>query len=152
LEGLFAAIEASQLSAALRRSLWIYPAINLAHLAGLVMLVGGIGVIDLRLIGLGRAIPFRPLSRMLTTIAAMGLVLMTISGALMFASDPVELAKSGLFQIKMILVVVGLLNALAFRRLFAEADRPPLGAKAMAVLSLAIWLTAAGLGRWVGYT
>jgi hypothetical protein len=114
--------------------------------------VGGIGVIDLRLIGLGRAIPLRPLSRMLTTIAVFGLLLLTVSGALMFVSDPVELARSRLFQLKMALVVVGLVNALAFRRLFGDSEHPPVGARVLAILSLAIWLTAAGLGRWVGYT
>jgi hypothetical protein len=116
------------------------------------MLVGGIGILDLRLIGLGRAVPMRALSRFLTPIAATGLVLLSASGALMFVSDAVSLSHSRVFIAKMALVAIGVVNALAFRSLFGDEDLAPLPARAMAVLSLAIWLTAAGLGRWVGYT
>jgi hypothetical protein len=151
-ETLLVTLEASQLSAALRRSLWLYPAINLAHLAGLTMLVGGIGVLDLRIVGFARTVPIRALSRFLTPIAVVGLILLMASGALMFAADPVALSHSRLFLIKMALVAAGVLNALAFRRLFPDEERLPPAARLMAALSLLIWLTAAGLGRWVGYT
>lgn len=152
MEGLLAGLEASQLSAALRRSLWLYPMVNLAHLAGLVMLVGGIGIIDLRVLGLGRSLPLRPLSRFLTPIGIAGLVMLVLSGAVMFSAEPVGLGGSRLFQVKMALVILGVVNALAYRRMFGGEDRTPVPARVMAAASLAIWLTAAGLGRWVGYT
>ena len=64
-----------------------YPLANVVHLLGLVMLVGGIGILDLRLAGAFRALPVAPLSRALTPIAIAGLVLMVPSGATMFAAD-----------------------------------------------------------------
>ena len=62
------------------------------------MLVGGIGILDLRLAGAFRAIPVAPLSRALTPIALAGLVLMVPSGATMFAADAATLAGSATFR------------------------------------------------------
>ena len=152
MEALALAIETSELGAALRRSPLLYPAVNLAHLMGLVMLVGGIGLLDLRIIGFARTIPITALSRFVTPIAVVGLLLQLTTGLLMFAPDAVGLSRSPLFLTKMALVVIGAANALLFRRLFGDLERAPTAAKLMAVGSLAIWLTAAGLGRWVGYT
>ena len=82
-----AALEGSALGVWARGSPDAYPAANLAHLLGLVMLVGGIGILDLRLAGLARALPAAALSRLLTPVALAGLVLMAGSGAVMFAAD-----------------------------------------------------------------
>ena len=136
----------------MRRSPLLYPAVNLAHLTGLVMLVGGIGLLDLRIIGFARTIPITALSRFVTPIAITGLLLQLVSGALMFAPDATSLSRSPLFLTKMALVLLGAANALLFRRLFGDLDRAPDAARVMALVSLAIWLTVAGLGRWVGYT
>ncbi|CFU11540.1 Uncharacterised protein [Bordetella pertussis] len=49
-----ALLEACALGAWMRGSSWAYPAANLAHLLGLVLLVGAMLLLDLRLLGLGR--------------------------------------------------------------------------------------------------
>src|SRR3954462_7849086 len=81
------AIEHSALAGSLRRSPNLYPAVNLGHLAGLVMLLGSIGVLDLRALGAGRAVPLAALSRWLTPIGIAGLLLEIATGALLFAPD-----------------------------------------------------------------
>ena len=55
------AIEASALGQAMRQWTWLYPAVETVHLAGIVLLVGSIAVLDLRLLGLGRSVPVRRL-------------------------------------------------------------------------------------------
>ena len=75
MDWLAAMVEASQLGAFARGSSWAYPAANLIHLLGLVLLVGGIGIVDLRLIGLFPALPLGPLVRALTPLALAGLTL-----------------------------------------------------------------------------
>jgi hypothetical protein len=153
LGALAAAVEHSPLAAAIRSSPGLYPAVNLAHLAGLVLLVGGIGVLDLRIAGLARAIPVQALSRLCTPVAIVGLLLMLASGALMFSADAVPLIGSRVFQLKMTLLAVALANALLFRRLYGGLAREPGPlARIMAVASIGLWLTVAALGRLIGYT
>ena len=153
---LAAALEASGLGAPMRGSVkGLYPAANVAHLFGLVLLVGAIGILDLRIAGLGRAIPLAPLSRLLTPIAIGGLVVLAASGFLLFSADAGPLVRSNTFRVKMALVALALLNALAFRRQFRDfaADREPPGwARAVALASIAAWLGAGLLGRMIAYT
>ena len=134
-----------------------YPLANVVHLLGLIMLVGAIGVLDLRLAGAFRAIPVTPLSRALTPIAIAGLVLMVPSGATMFAADAPTLAGSGVFRTKLLLIALALANAIAFRILWRDRlanwdAAPPLAGRLMAVGSIVIWLAVGTLGRMIAYS
>ena len=129
-----------------------YPAANVAHLFGLALLVGGIGILDLRVAGLGRAIPLAPLSRFLTPIAIAGLVILAISGFLLFAPDAGPLFASGLLRLKLALAAVAVANALLFRRAFGDlGNEAPPAARVMALVSLGLWLIVACLGRLIAY-
>ncbi len=130
----------------------VYPIANTLHLLGLVMLVGGIGVVDLRIAGLWRSIPLTPLSRALTPVAVVGLAIMAGSGMVLFAADGPALATSQTFRIKLVLIACALANAAAFRLLWRDRDDAPALARAMAVASVALWLTIGGFGRWIAYS
>jgi hypothetical protein len=107
-----AALQASGLGAWARGPAYAW--INVLHLLGLVLLVGGIGILDLRLCGLGRALPVPALARFLTPFALTGLVVAAVTGIGLFAADAVSLAGSNTFRWKLRLVLVGLANALLF--------------------------------------
>jgi hypothetical protein len=134
-----------------------YPYANLVHLLGLVMLVGGIGIVDLRLAGLFGRIPAAPLSSALTPVAITGLILMITSGATMFASDAASLVHSTTFRWKLLLILLALANAIAFRTLWQrnierwDMEPPPWG-RLMAIVSVLLWLSVATLGRMIAYT
>ena len=134
-----------------------YPFANLVHILGLVMLVGGIGVLDLRLMGLFRRIPVTALAEALTPIAVAGLLLMIPSGAMMFASDASTLVNSSTFRTKLLLIGLALANAIAFRvvwhRQIAQwENHAPNWGRLMAAASLLLWLSVAGAGRWIAYS
>lgn len=134
-----------------------YPVANVVHLFGLVMLVGGIGILDLRLAGAFRAIPVAPLSRALTPIALAGLALIVPSGTVMFAADAEALVFSATFRWKLALIAFALANALAFRflwqrRLEGWDAEPPSAGRLMAAASILLWLGVAALGRWIAYS
>jgi hypothetical protein len=121
------------------------------------MLVGGIGILDLRLAGLFRRIPTAALAAALTPIAIAGLLLMIPSGATMFSSDASTLVNSVTFRTKLLLILVALANAIAFR--FIWQDRieewdmnPPIWGRVMAAVSILLWLSIAALGRWIAYS
>lgn len=134
-----------------------YPLANVVHLLGLVMLVGAIGIVDLRLAGAFRALPVAPLSRALTPVAIVGLVLMIPSGATMFAADATSLAESTTFRWKVALIGIALVNAVAFRlawhgRLGTWDGAPPAAGRLMAAGSILLWLTIGALGRMIAYS
>ncbi|HEY0628309.1 MAG TPA: DUF6644 family protein [Sphingomicrobium sp.] len=134
-----------------------YPFANLVHILGLIMLVGGIGILDLRLAGLFRRLPAAPLASALTPIALAGLLLMIPSGVTMFAADASALIHSTTFRTKLLLIALALANAAAFRFLWHarieqwDAD-PPAWGRLMAAASLLLWLSVASLGRWIAYS
>ena len=135
----------------------IYPFANLVHILGLVMLIGGIGILDLRLAGLFRRIPTAPLAAALTPIAVIGLLLMIPSGAAMFSADASTLVNSSTFRTKLFLIGLALANAVAFRVLWRRRiDQwdldPPVVGRVMAAISILLWLWIAALGRWIAYS
>ncbi len=133
-----------------------YPWINTLHLLGLVMLVGGIGVVDLRVVGFWRRLPLPALSRALTPVAIAGLLVMVPTGLLLFAADGKSLAGSDMLFRKLVVIGLALANAAAFRlvwqRRIEAGERPPGAARLMAGLSLLLWLTAGTLGRMIAYS
>ena len=131
----------------------VYPIANVLHLLGLVMLVGGIGVVDLRLAGAWRALPVESLARALTPLAVAGLLLMAASGTVLFAADGAALAESGTFKTKLLLIAVAVANALFFRwRGRRLGGGPDVMARMLAMLSIVLWLSVAYAGRMIAYS
>jgi hypothetical protein len=130
-----------------------YPAANVVHVLGVVLLVGGIGIVDLRLVGLFRALPLQALARALTPLAVAGLILIVLSGSILFAADAKALALNGTFRIKLALIAVAIANALLFRwRAGGLADEPGPGLRLMALASLLLWVAVAVCGRLIAYS
>lgn len=135
---------------------WVYPAANVLHVIGVAALVGAIGIVDLRVAGLWRALPAEVLSRALTPIAVAGFVILVLSGFVLFAADGAALAASAVFRLKLAMLAAAIINAAAFRvawqgRVEAGLERP-FAARISAMLSLLLWLTIATLGRLIAYT
>ncbi len=126
----------------------IYPLANVVHLFGLVMLLGGIGIVDLRLLGAFPALPADALARALTPVGIAGLVVMAISGPVLFAADAQSLVASAVFGWKLAVIAAALVNAAAFRWLLREGP----GRRVAAVVSLSAWASVAVLGRMIAYS
>jgi hypothetical protein len=114
--------------------------------------LGAIGVVDLRVLGYGRALPMQRLSAALTPIALAGFAVMVFSGILLFVADARALAGSSLFLVKLSLIALAGLNALAFRIGWRRLDdHPPVTARVLAAASLALWLSVVIAGRLIAY-
>ncbi|MFM9887006.1 MAG: hypothetical protein ACKVQT_28595 [Burkholderiales bacterium] len=158
LEAIAGALEATALSQTLRSSVWLYPLVNTGHVIGIALLFGGIAPLDLRLIGCWRAVAVAPLVRILVPMAMSGLILAALTGALLFATRPLDYVNEPLFGIKMALLIAAVLNALALRRSprwgwidFKSGDVVRPAWKVAAVLSLVLWLGVIIAGRLIGY-
>lgn len=144
------------LGAVMRDSLFLYPLANLVHLLGLTLLIAPIALLDLRLLGFGRAISLHDANRILTPWAVAGIVLLLASGLMLFSADAGPLVRTDIFQLKMLLLALNLANVLLFRWLWGRTidawdARPPLIGRMQAVLSLAGWLVIGALGRLIAY-
>lgn len=149
-------LEASAFGALMRNSELLYPAANLLHLAGLVMLLGSMLLLDLRLLGAAREVPLLEASRRLTPIGIAGLLIMLGTGFCLFAADAGPLLGNWLLQLKLLLVGLGIANALLFRARWSTrlADwdvRPPLAGRLQVALSILIWCGAMSAGRLLAY-
>ena len=155
-EALALRLESSALGAWARGSAVGYPLANSAHLLGLVMLVGSIGLLDLRLLGLFRGLPATALARNLIPLAATGLMLQALSGFIMFAADAGPLTRSTVFRWKLAAIAAALVNVVAFHVQWQHGleewnQRIPAATRVLAAISLALWLSAAALGRLIAY-
>ncbi|HEX4985170.1 MAG TPA: DUF6644 family protein [Burkholderiales bacterium] len=152
------AIEGGRLAAAMRDSLWLYPAVETLHILGFCVLVGAVMLFDLRVLGAGKRMPIRMLARQLLPWSLAALLLIVPTGLLMFASAASDLVANRAFVVKMLLLMLAGTNAAAFHlgafRTVARWDRDvaaPAAAKLHALASMAIWAAVVACGRLIAY-
>jgi hypothetical protein len=153
-----AQLEATALASWVRESptVWAYPTVLFLHTVGLGFLVGGNVTIDLRLLGVARALPLAPLERLFPYMWA-GFWVNALSGALLLVADATTKLTNPVFTIKMLLVGIGVINMAWWkRRLLRRASlagdaAAPAGAGTVAVTSLLLWIGATVTGRLMGY-
>jgi hypothetical protein len=138
-------------------SAWGWPAAESAHFIGLSLLIGTVGMFDLRMLGLARGIPLVALHRLIPWGIA-GYALNVATGALFVVSAPDQYLFNPAFQVKLALMAVAGLNVLFFYRfvfarvsLVAPEARPPVGARVAAAVSLACWIGVITCGRLITY-
>ena len=151
-------IETSALAHAMRTWLWLYPIVEIAHIVGFVVLVGAAVMFDLRLLGFSPGLPTARMARHHLPWARAALLLVVPSGFLMFAAHATEFAANPAFRLKLVLIALAGLNALAFHRgAFRSVDRwdagpaVPAAARAAAVVSLCLWVGVIAAGRLLAY-
>lgn len=154
----FEALNASSLAVFVRESAWAYPILETLHILGLALVMGGILILDLRLIGFNRDIAMSALSRHVLPWVLGGIVANAVTGALLFVSDAEEFAANASFRVKLVLIALALANAVAFHILFKRGaagwDRlamPPMGARVLAATSVLLWIGVITAGRMMAY-
>lgn len=127
-----------------------YPALEVLHIAGIGLLLGSLVLLELRVWGLARELPLRPLARLSLSVTLAGFGLIVCSGLLMFAAQPAELLSNRAFVLKLALVLLAGVNAVWFhgRGSLARCDGL---ARTQTVVSTGLWLAAIACGRWIAY-
>jgi hypothetical protein len=152
-------IEKSPLGAGVRDSVWIFPVVESIHILGIVLLAFTASLIDLRLLGLGllRRRPLAEISRQLLPWAWGAIVLMLVTGVLLFASEAASKCyESTAFYIKMALLGLAVVNAaFSYHAVNRHAEQwdsnPPSLTKILAVCSLVAWAGVVFAGRGIAY-
>ena len=144
------------LAQAMREHAWLYPIVETLHIIGFTVLVGAVAMFDLRVLGFGRQLPVKALGRHLLPWSAGSMLLVLPTGLLLFVADPLALLANRVFLLKLALIAVAGLNALAFhagpyRRAEAWPQRAPGRAILHALLSLGLWIAVIACGRLLAY-
>jgi hypothetical protein len=155
---IFISLEQSAFAAAIRQSVWGYPAANVGHILALTLFAAAVAVMDARLLGAFAAAPPASIVYPARRAAMLGLALMALTGSVLFAAEASHVAMNPVFQIKAALIALGILNALLIARSLrgvlddAPAFKPlPARIRLAAGLSLAIWVSVAACGRLIAY-
>jgi hypothetical protein len=142
---------------AIRESAWGHPIIQTAHVASIVAFAGLVIVMDLRLVGLAftHAPPAQIQQRLFPWQMA-GLVPSTATGLLLCFVDPLRYYGNVFFRVKLVLLALAGLNALAFHlktyRTAGQWDEDPqftAAARLSGAVSLLLWSAIIVSGRLV---
>jgi hypothetical protein len=154
---LFAWLETTAIANAVRTHAWIYPALETSHYIGLACLVGGIMLIDLRLLGVAKTLPLRSVVGLLPWVWG-GFIINATSGSLIFIYGATGFSANRAFHLKMILMVLAGINAMIFtlaaarsRDNWIESGQVPVSIKVIATASFVLWLGVVTAGRWMAY-
>lgn len=124
------------------------------HLLALAMLGGAVLMLDLRLLGAGLAAQApAAIERQTRPWLISAICVLIATGVPLALSEASKLYGKEAFWVKMIALCVALAFTFAVRNPFARRD-PTIGAfsKTVASVSIALWLTVAIAGRWIGFS
>lgn len=136
---------------------WTWAIGETLHFIGLSLLVGIVGLLDLRLLGVLPRIPLQAL-RPLLPYGIAGFVINAITGVMFFVGTPEQYVTNVAFGMKMLFVGISGLNVLYFERtqrdrlLAIGPDDPmPRAFKVAGAVSLACWFLVLYWGRMLPY-
>ena len=160
IDALLSGLEATPLAQEIRESIWLFPTLETIHILALSVVVGAIGMFDLRLLGWrGRARDAAELTRELLPWTWSFFALAAATGSLLFASHAMTYGHNPPFLLKLCGIGLAGANMAAFHattyRAIAQWGRaavPPLHARLAGGISLALWIAVVVAGRWIGFT
>ena len=114
-------LENTPIANAIRTIPWLYPAFETGHYIGLSLLVGGIMLIDLRVLGIARGLPLKSMIGLLPFVWA-GFIINVLTGSMLFIYGATNFGTNGAFLLKMAFMVRGGLECARVR-----CGRAPLG-------------------------
>jgi uncharacterized protein DUF6644 len=149
-------MEASALHDVIAASPWAFAVIESVHLLALSVIGGAVLIVDMRMLGLGlKRQPVAELARNAYPWFVGSLVVMLVTGVLLFASEPTKCYYSTPFWVKMTSLALAMIFAFTIRRKITLADEGrmrPAVYKIVALVSLTLWFGVGAGGRWIGFS
>ena len=136
----------------LNKNEWAFPVCEVFHIVSFAIAIGTVAMVDLRLLGL--AFKSQPASRLWKETAPWtlaGLVVVLISGPLIFFSDPVMYSYNQSFRFKMGALILAILFNYTVQRKVAMSDSSGGLAALTAVLSLGLWTSVVAGGLFIAF-
>jgi hypothetical protein len=157
-------LEWPSVAAFIAKYTWAWPLGETFHFFGIILLIGGVGLFDMRLLGLAKQLPVKAVTRLLPWGVA-GFIICVVTG-LMFVTgvranvpnSPYDVIKSNVWlQMKFVFIALAGLNLLVFYLTgmhravdhLGPGDDAPATAKVIAAASLFFWLGVIYFGRLI---
>ncbi len=150
-------IDSTNVSSFVRGHTWVWPACETLHFMGLSLLIGMVGMFDLRVLGFAPGLPLRAVHRLIP-LGVAGFVVNLVTGVLFVAGRPGQYIHNPAFGWKLLFLAIAGINVLLFNRTVLtrtlavgpEAQAPAL-AKVIAGTSLVCWFAVLYFGRMLPF-
>jgi len=137
---------------------WIWPACESLHFIGLALLMGCVGVYDLRMLGVAKGLQLGPLQKLMP-FGILGFLINLITGLIFFAGDPYQYIHNWVFWSKMLFIALAGINVIVYyvTGLYRRVDPVgagqdvPFAAKLVAATSLFLWVGVIFFGRMMPF-
>ena len=135
---------------------WGWPASETVHFIGLSLLFGVVLLVDLRMLGFMKGIPYSTLHRLLPW-GVLGFGVNVVTGILFFIGAPPDFyVNNPVFVWKLALILVAGANALYFTVVeqawtIGAGDRPPVAAKVAAASGILLWVGVIFCGQMLPF-
>jgi hypothetical protein len=127
---------------------WLWPILQTLHYVGACLLIGTVGLFDLRILGVAPGVAPGAFHRLIRWGIAGYLLNLTL-GVIFFFGHPDQYFYNDAFRTKLTFMTVAGLNILAFYGTSAFAETKKLGPDAIAPLRIKI-IAGVSLAMWVG--
>src|SRR5689334_11472872 len=116
-------LEASALSRAISTSSWAFAVVESIHLLALAVIGGSVLMLDLRFLGFGlRRQSIREVADEAQPWLIASLIVMLVTGAVLFISEPIKCYYSTPFWVKMTSLALAMLFTFTVRRRMTRAE------------------------------
>jgi hypothetical protein len=138
-----------------RDSVWLFPFVEIFHLLALGVLGGAILILNLRLLGFRfQSEPISELAEDVRPWMLGSIVVMLVSGFLLFSTEAVKMYGSPAFRFKMIFLLLALIFTFTIHRKLVTSDDARFSRfwrGVAAIVSLVLWAGVGLGGRAIGY-
>lgn len=136
---------------------WAWPISESIHFFGLCLLIGTVGLFDLRLMGVAKQLSPALLHRLIPFGIA-GFFLNVTTGTFFLSATPDQYIYNNAFRAKVVFLAIAGINVLLFYttmfrkvRTLGPGDDVPLPAKVIGAVSLSMWIAVISAGRFLTF-
>jgi hypothetical protein len=142
--------DATTLGQAIRGVTWAFPAIETIHIMAMIGLIGGVMIMAISLLGGLRQLTPAHIANQVWPYMNIGLVIMLITGFLLFLSEALKCYDNDAFRPKMICLALAIVWTYTVLRKAVKSDISGSG-KLAAVVAVVLWFGVGVAGRAIGF-
>lgn len=130
---------------------WGFPLLEIIHIAGFTLSIGTIAIVDMGLLGYGKRGTAATLLKETAPWTLVGLIIMLISGPLIFSSDPNMYLGNASFRFKITALLIAIVYNYTVHRKVAKSGSSPGVSKVVGIVSLALWISVVAGGLFIAF-
>jgi hypothetical protein len=130
---------------------WSFPLLEIIHIAAFTLSIGTIAIVDLGLLGWEKRGDPARLLKETSSLTLIGLVIMLITGPLIFSSDPAMYLRNASFIFKMWALLIAIIYNYTIHRKVVLSGASPGVNKVVGIVSLALWVSVVAGGLFIAF-